>query len=59
MEQWQEAIELKLRQSAQDLVLEDVETLNGADQLLRECNELLEISTKDENNGQYWCDGEE
>jgi len=50
LEQRQQAIELKLTQTAKDPSLEELQMLDGVDQLLKECNELLETSSSFEQN---------
>ena len=46
IEQRQESIELQLRKRQQEPPAEEIEMLDGVDQLLRECQELLESSDK-------------
>ena len=44
LEQRQEALELNARNNAKELLPEEIAMLDGVDQLLLECQELLETS---------------
>ena len=46
LEQSQEAIELQLNQSSQEQPIEELEMLDSIDQVLKECQERLETSSK-------------
>ena len=65
LEQRQEAIELQLRETAQETPAEEIKRLDGVDQILKECQGLLEISSHDDqgewecmdSNDQEWSEG--
>ena len=56
LEQRQEIIELELAKKTQETSHEEIEMLDGVDQLLRECHELLESSSKPDDSEQNWSD---
>ena len=61
LEQRQEALELQLRVNEQDSkgTPEEIEMLDGVQQLLKECQELLETSNGSESLNQSWDDQED
>ena len=58
LEQRQEALELQFGQQDSDDHVEELQMLDGVDQILRECNQLLETPTKETNPQESWL-GEE
>ena len=52
LEQRLEAIEMQFEQIEKDPPAEELKMLDGVDQLLRECQELLETSTTDQRSDQ-------
>ncbi len=54
LEQRQESLELELSKQKQEPTLEESERLDGVDQLLRECQELLETSCKNDDFENRW-----
>ena len=46
LEQRQESIEIQLRQNRQEPAPEEMEMLDGVEQLLKECQELLDTSSQ-------------
>ncbi len=59
LEQRQEAIELQLAQSQNEPQADELEMLDGVDELLRECKQLLECSSKIDSPEQEWSDEKE
>ena len=59
LEQRQEVLELQLRKVQQDPSDEEVVMLEGVDQLLRECHELLENSSQSEAEENSWSEEED
>ena len=54
LEQRQESFELQLRQYQQEPPAEEIARLDGVEQLLRECQELLESSTPVNELAEHW-----
>ena len=54
LEQRQEALELRLSQGPKEPSTEEMQMLDGIDQLLRECQELLDAPSES-NESQDWC----
>ncbi len=54
LEQRQEAIELQLQDRSDEIPAEEIEMLDGVEQLLRECQELLENSSQDNESDNAW-----
>ncbi len=59
LEQRQEALELQLKQSEEDPSLEEIEKLDGVDQLLKECQSLLESSDLSKESNKSWPEEED
>ncbi len=59
LEQRQEALELELSNTQQEPPTEEIAMLDGVEQLLRECQELLETSTTPSNHEQVWSQEED
>ena len=59
LEQRQEVLELQLREFQQDPSDEEVVMLEGVDQLLRECHELLETSSHSDEDKNSWSEEED
>ena len=59
LEQRQEALELQLSQQIQEQSPEEIEILDGVEQLLRECQDLLESSNKTNESDPIWNNDEE
>ena len=59
LEQRQEALEIKLRQTTQSKPApEEVELLNGVDQILQECQQLLDSSLINDDSEEEWNEEE-
>ena len=54
LEQRQEVLELQLGSNHQEPPAEEIAMLDGVEQLLRECQELLDNSQQIEESEQYW-----
>ena len=59
LEQRQEVLELQFRKVQQDPSDEEVVMLEGVDQLLRECHELLENSSHSDEDKHSWSEEED
>ncbi|WP_320675400.1 chemotaxis protein [Prochlorococcus sp. MIT 1341] len=59
LEQRQEVLELQLNKAQQEPSEEELAMLDGVEQLLRDCQELLATSSPPENVDQSWSDEEE
>ena len=56
LEQRQEALELQLRQLPVETSPEEIKMLDGVENLLKECQELLEISSQTDESEELWSD---
>ena len=52
LEQRQEALEMRLRDQSPEIPLEEIEVLDGVEQLLKECKELLDSSPQADDKTQ-------
>ena len=59
LEQRQESLELQLKQYEEDPSAEEIEKLDGIDQILRECQQLLETSTKPDGSTKTYSEVKE
>ncbi len=59
LEQRQETLELQFRKRDQDSPAEEMEVLDGVDQLLKECQELLESSEQTIDSETDWSEEQE
>ncbi len=59
LEQRQESFEMQLRQQQQEPAAEEIARLDGVEQLLRECQELLESSSPNNEFEENWLDQDE
>ena len=56
LEQRQEALELQLRKLPAETSPEEIKMLDGVENLLKECQELLETSSQPDNSAEIWSD---
>ena len=59
LEQRQEALQLQLANAQKEPPKEELAMLDGVDQLLRECQELLETSNPPRNIDEQWSKDDE
>ena len=59
LEQRQEALELRLGSKQQETSTEEIAMLDGIEQLLRECQELLDSSGQNNDSEQHWSEQSE
>ncbi len=59
LEKRQEALELQISSNPQDPPAEEMARLDGVEQLLRDCQELLDSSDQQEKSDQTWTDESE
>ena len=56
LEQRLEAIELELLQQEKEPPVDELKRLDGVDQILKECQELLDIRTSTESDNEEWVE---